>query len=119
MMQLLRKPLNYILTGTFTIVFAACYGAPVEMQSKKTIKTQANNGNPIPGLKVSLKANSAVLQDKQTDNLGLVDFYDLNPVDKYSVVIEDIDGDANGGNFEMKEITLADQDYYEVEMKIK
>jgi len=35
MLNILKKPLNYILTGSFSVIFAACYGAPINLENPK------------------------------------------------------------------------------------
>lgn len=120
MINLLKKPINYILTGTFTLVFAACYGAPVEMDNTVTVKTISTDGEPIKNLKVSLKnTNNESIVDNQTDDYGMTDFYELENPTSYKIYIEDIDGDANGGEFATKEIDITEETYYNVSMELK
>ena len=97
MKNFIKKPLNYILTGSFSIVFAACYGAPVDLESPKLIKVTDDFNIPIEGLKVNVYENRLNINSGYTDKGGSVEF-NVEQKDKYNykVTIEDVDGEENG-----------------------
>jgi len=113
-----KKILAYFLTGSFTLILAACYGAPVEMQYDKTIKATDDSENPIQGLKVKLKSNGNDIDSAFTDEYGLVDFYNVNiEVSDYQVTISDVDAEENLGTFKDTTFNLESDNYYEIKMK--
>jgi hypothetical protein len=117
MFGILKKPLNYLLTGSFSVVFAACYGAPVDLQNPKRINAKDDNEQPIQGLKVTLFENRKVLDEQFTNANGSVEFY-LVQKEKYnySAIIEDIDGPDNLGQFESEEINLNMDSFIEIKL---
>ncbi|NJO88810.1 MAG: hypothetical protein HC831_07515, partial [Chloroflexia bacterium] len=85
----IKKWLNYILTGSFTVVFAACYGADMTLENPKLINAKDDKQNPIPGLKVTLFENRMEIDEKFTDQNGSVEFYyTQNNKYSYKVSIE-------------------------------
>ena len=120
MISFFKKPLNYILTGSFSVVFAACYGAPVELENPKIISAKNSNGMAIEGLKVQLFENRNPIDELHTDENGSVEFYHIQRDDYlYSVVIEDIDGVENGGDFETKEVDVTEENIIDVVLQEK
>ena len=120
MHNILKKPLNYILTGSFSIVFAACYGAPIELENPKTVNVKNNSNQAIAGLKVQLFENRNPIDELYTDENGSVEFYHTQRTDyHYSAVIEDIDGDENGGEFETQEIDVTEENLIDVVLQEK
>jgi len=120
MLNILKKPLHYILTGSFSVIFAACYGAPVELENPKTVNAKNNNGQAIAGLKVQLFENRNPIDELYTDENGSVEFYHTQRTDyHYSAVIEDVDGDENSGDFESQEIDVTEENLINVVLKEK
>lgn len=116
----LKKAINFILTGSMSIVFAACYGSEMELRNPKALKIKDPNDNPIPGLKVSLTENQTVISELFSDDAGFVEFQ--FPQDEnidYVVKIEDIDGSDNLGEFQTKEISLNTESYIEINLQKK
>ena len=66
MLSIFKKPLAYILTGSFSFILAACYGAPVDY-TYKAVKTIDKTGNPLSNLKVELR-NNGVTEENQESN---------------------------------------------------
>ena len=101
MLKFIKKYLAFIITGSFSIILAACYGAPVEIGNFSSVKTQDGDGNPIKDLKVSLSIDGENQSTQFTNIDGIVDIQDvfLNDSIEYIVKIEDVDGDKNGGEF--------------------
>jgi FlaG/FlaF family flagellin (archaellin) len=117
MLRIIKKSLAYILTGSFTIILAACYGTPVEMEYTKTIKTTDDNENPIAGLKVTLSQNGTKIDSATTDNAGFVDFYDVYTDNQdYEVSIQDVDGNENLGIFKDSVFDLNSESYYNIKL---
>jgi len=115
MLSILKKPLNFILTGSFSVVFAACYGAPVELENPKTVNAKNSNNEAITGLKVQLFENRNPIDELYTDENGTVEFYPTQKAGyNYSAVIEDIDGKENGGEFETQEIDVTEKNIVDV-----
>ena len=120
MKNFIKKPLNYLLTGSFSIVFAACYGAPMDLENPKIIKATDSNANPIPGLKVSLFENQLTIDEGFTNEEGYIEFY-VAQKDQYNykATIEDIDGEDNGGEFLSKDVNVTENSFVEVVLEKK
>jgi len=115
MKNFIKKPLNYLLTGSFSVVFAACYGAPVELENPKLIKTTDNTNLPIQGLKVTVFENRLAINEAYTDQDGSVEFYVAQKDNYYyKVTIEDIDGEDNGGEFVSTDANITESSFVEV-----
>lgn len=119
MKKTVKKILTLITCGTMAVVLAACYGVPVEEEYYRLVKTKNGNGEPIPNLKVTLLQNEQELQNQQTDVEGTVVFNNLDANKNYSVLIEDIDGQDNKGEFENKKVDVTEVIDTEVTMKTK
>lgn len=118
MKNYLKKMLAYIATGSFTLILAACYGAPVEMEYQKTIRAIDENENPIPGLEVKLLNDVQIIETVQTDEYGYVDFNNVNSNNaSFKVEIKDVDAEENLGVFKDTVFDLNSQNYYEIKMK--
>ncbi len=115
MKNFIKKPLNYILTGSFSVVFAACYGAPVDFENPKIINAVDDTDLPIQGLKVTVLENTISIDEGYTNQEGSVEFY-VAQKDKYiyKAIIEDIDGEENGGEFVSKDVDITDSGFVEV-----
>lgn len=118
MFGLFKRPFTYLLTGSFSVVFAACYGTPIDLQNPKQIKATDDNDQPIKGLKVTLFENRNPIDEKLTDELGAVEFVFLQK-DKYNYYakIEDIDGPENLGEFLQTEINLNNESLFELKLQ--
>ena len=120
MFDFLKKSLNYILTGSFTIVFAACYGSDMALKNPKLIKATDNNDNAIPGLKVTLFENNNQIDERYTDENGTTELYfSQNGDANYKAKIEDVDGTENLGDFISEEIDLSNDSFFELKLKNK
>jgi len=115
MLSFIKKPLNYILTGSFSIIFAACYGAPVDLENPKLIKATDDTNQPIQGLKVTVYENRLNIDEGFTNQEGSIEFY-VAQKDKYNykVNIEDVDGLENGGEFVSKDVNITETGFVEV-----
>jgi len=118
MFGILKKPFTYLLTGSFSVVFAACYGAPLELENPKLIKAKDDNNQPIEGLKVTLFENRNQIGEQFTNKEGSVEFY-YAPKEKYnySAIIEDIDGSENLGEFSPTTVDLNKESVFELQLK--
>lgn len=110
----------YILaTGAVTI--AACmkkYGMPVDIDYFKAVKTLSEENIPIEGLSVKFIYNADTIILEKTNSIGVVSIdYPFNIHETYSVLIEDIDGAENQGEFLTKNAELTEQDTTVVRMK--
>ena len=120
MLNILKKPLNYILTGSFSVIFAACYGAPVELENPKTVNAVNSSNQAIEGLKVQLFENRNPIDELYTDENGSVEFYHTQRDGyHYSALIEDVDEDENEGEFETQEIDITEENIVDVVLKEK
>lgn len=119
-MKILLKRILYILaTGAVTI--AACkkmYGIPVDIDFFKSVKTQTEENIPIKDLSVKLIHDSDTIPHGYTNSEGVVTFeYSFQDSETYSVLIEDVDGEENSGNFISQEVHLSEPDTTVVIMK--
>jgi len=112
--------LKYLLTGSFSVVFAACYGTPVSLETPKVIKASDKNSEPIKGLKVTVYENSSNIGNGFTDDEGIFEI-PIEQIDKntYKVSIEDIDGIENGGEFLSKEADITESSFIELTLDKK
>ena len=115
-----KKQITFLFAGSFSMVLAACYGMPVDMEYQKTVRTVNELNEAIPGLQVQLTNNGERIFEDITDEYGDVNYSDLKETESendYKVIINDIDGEENGGLYETQVIDLDDtSNYYEVKM---
>ena len=117
MKNLFKIFLHFITVGSFTLIACVKYGAPVDVDYYKSVKTNTENDNAIKDLEVSLFYHNDTIIRK-TDNNGVARFdADFYFDTDYFVEIKDIDGDENLGNFKTKKIALTMQDTTVVTMK--
>jgi hypothetical protein len=114
-MKLAEKIFSYLLTGSFSVVFAACYGPPMNLENPKQINAKNGDNEAIPGLKVTLYENREAIDEQFTNELGSVEFF-IAQKDKYiyTAKIEDVDGADNLGEFKSKELDLTNESFIEV-----
>lgn len=118
--QFIKKYLSYLLTGSFSVVFAACYGPPMDLENPKHINAKDNNNQAIPGLKVTVFENRKQINELYTNESGEAEFY-LAQKDKYvyRAVIEDVDGIENLGEFQSTEVNLTEESLFELKLEKK
>jgi hypothetical protein len=118
MISLLKKPFTYLLTGSFSIVFAACYGAPLDLENPKLIKAKDDSNQPIPGLKVTLFENNNPINEQYTNEQGTIELFFEQKVNyDYSAKIEDVDGTNNLGEFNTATVNLNKESLIEHNMQ--
>jgi len=119
MKAILKRAFQIISLGTLSIISCKVeYGMPVDIDYYKAVKTKTENNIPIKGLSVKLIINSDTMQAEFTNNEGVVPFnFDFYIDEDYSVLIEDIDGEENSGNFTKQTVPLINQDTTNVTMK--
>jgi hypothetical protein len=105
-----RKHLALLFAGSFSMVLAACYGMPVDMQNDVTIKTVNEQNEAIPGLKIVMSNNGEHVFDDVTNDLGYVYYPGLteDSQNDYQFLVEDIDGDQNSGSYLKQVIDVID-----------
>ncbi len=83
------------------------YGCPhVNFQLKARVVDEA--GEPIPGIEVRLNNDWGKLAE--SDNLGEIDALgSAYPGGSYELVFKDVDGEANGGEFETLVLDITDK----------
>ncbi|RLD79030.1 MAG: hypothetical protein DRJ10_09455 [Bacteroidetes bacterium] len=115
MKNFIRKPLNYLLTGSFSVIFSCCYGTPIELENPKLIKAIDDTNQPIEGLKVTIYENRLNINEGFTDQEGSIEFY-IAQKDSYNykATIEDLDGEENGGEFANKDVNITESSFIEV-----
>lgn len=110
-----RKHLALLFAGSFSMVLAACYGMPVDMQNEVSVKAVNEQNEAIPGLKVVMTNNGEHVYDELTNESGFVYYPGLteNEENDYQFMIEDIDGDQNGGTYlkQVVDVTEYDKEY--------
>jgi hypothetical protein len=111
MIRKFKKQLALLFTGSFTMVLAACYGVPVDIESDIMIKTVNEQNEAIEGLKVYMTNNGERIFEDYTDNNGNVyyPYLDDNEDNDYAVKIEDVDGEENGGQHYTKLVDIHNQ----------
>jgi hypothetical protein len=110
-----RKHLALLFAGSFSVVLAACYGIPVDMKNEVSIKAVTNQNEAIPGLKITMSNNGEHVYDELTNESGFVYYPDIteNADNDYQFVIEDVDGELNGGLYlkQVVDITENQKEY--------
>lgn len=121
MINLIRKFSAFAVTGTFSVILAACYGTPMDMQSQKRITVFDPENQPIEGLELSLKLRGETKSVSKSDTNGDI-YLHLTPgdtVSNFEITISDIDGEANGGEFATKILQLNEQRELQVTLERK
>ena len=115
-----KKQISLLFAGSFSMVLAACYGMPVDMEYQKTVRTVNELNEAIPGLQVQLTNNGERVFEDISNEYGDVNYSDLTETgtdNDYKVIINDIDGEENGGLYETQVVDIDDNsNYYEVNM---
>jgi len=120
MIRKFKKQISLLFAGSFSMVLAACYGMPVDMQNEITVKTVNEFNEAIPDLKLTMTNNGERIYENYTDETGTVyyPYLEDSSDNDYKVSIEDVDGEENGGNFLSESIDITNsQSYYKVDMK--
>lgn len=110
------KRLIYALMALLGFGMAGCdgidraapeYGCPyVNFNLKARVVDEA--GEPIPGIEVRLNNEWGKLAE--SDNLGEIDALGSTfPGNQYEIVFKDVDGEANGGEFETLVLDITDK----------
>ncbi|MBN2653169.1 MAG: radical SAM-associated putative lipoprotein [Spirochaetales bacterium] len=125
----MKKLLTYLFAGSTTLILAGCYGVPYDIRpdgEKIDLKVTNGNGDPIPGLQLESRNSSYsisyyhnLIKTNEEGN-ATIQFYDGDDLNSCSVVIYDIDGEANLGEFKEKTVEINSTDKsYDVEMELK
>lgn len=117
MLNFIKKSLSYLVTGSCSIVFAACYGPKVSLGDPKQINVKNSDNQAIQGLKVTLFENRKAIDERFTDKSGIVVF---NFVQKenysYTATIQDVDGIENGA-FKTGYVDLSKDSFLEINLE--
>jgi hypothetical protein len=118
-MKRLKKLLVFLSTGTMAVVLAACYGVPVDEMYNSLIRAKDDGGNPIKGLKVSIVNPGTDSLSNYTNENGIAYFglFENEIVEK--IVIEDVDGSDNGGEFIKTEVPFEKTDTIDVTLELR
>ena len=119
MIRKFKKQITLLFTGSFTMVLAACYGAPIDMQDYKSVKTVNDQNEAISGLQVCLTNNGERIYEDLSDEDGNVyySYFEEGTGNDYKVIINDIDSTENGGQFQTQVVDIVDsKDDYIVQM---
>jgi hypothetical protein len=118
MISFIKKSISYIVSGSCSIVFAACYGPPVNLENPKQINTKNSDSEAIPGLKVTLFENKISIDEQFTNNSGSAEFFVVQKENQtYTAKIEDVDGIENLGEFKTKELDITSLSLVEVKLE--
>lgn len=104
-MQRLKRLLKWVATGSFSLILAACYGVMYSMQQTtgRVIAKSSSSGAPIPGLSVTVRGTDE--RHYETDEAGEVAYRATGDyVGEVRVLVEDVDGTANGGEFAPEQV---------------
>lgn len=119
MIRKFKKQISLLFAGSFSMVLAACYGMPVDMQDYKSVKTVNDQNEAIPGLQVYLTNNGERIYEDLSDENGNVyySYFEEGTDNDYKVIINDIDSTENGGQFQTQIVDIVDsKDDYIVQM---
>ena len=115
MIRKFKKQISLLFAGSFSMVLAACYGMPIDMQIDRSIKVINELNEAIPGLQVQLTNNGERVYEDLSDEYGYVYYSDLveNNDNDYKVIINDIDSTENGGTYKSQVVDIinSDDDY--------
>jgi putative lipoprotein (rSAM/lipoprotein system) len=127
MLDKLKKYLRFLISGSFALIIAACYGMPVDYDSSsKSFSTKDDSGEPIPDLQLSLQetvintegtttnTNTNTLSTEISHFNGTVIFTQEEWIGDFHVLVEDIDGTTNGS----WQSTNIEVDYYDTDTEI-
>ena len=119
MIRKFKKQLSLLFAGSFSMVLAACYGVPVDIDDQITVHTVNEVNEAIPGLKVTLTNNGERVYEDYTDESGNVyySYLEENESNDYKLKIEDVDGEENGGIYKTADVDIiGHQSFYSVNM---
>lgn len=115
MLKYLKKGIVFLVSGSFSIILAACYAAESEYTYYRKIQIKNGNGDPIPGLKVTTYDNDQELNIQQSTDAGMVEIQIIDGgVHSYKVLIEDIDSTENLGHFQTTSVNLDSLEYDDI-----
>ncbi|HBS86657.1 MAG: hypothetical protein A2W91_11565 [Bacteroidetes bacterium GWF2_38_335] len=120
MIRLFKKSILFLVSGTFSIILAACYASQEPYTYYKKVHARTPDGQPIPGLKVTNTQNGVVVQTEFTDDAGIANMQRNTEAPSTIFKFEDVDSTQNLGHFESFEYSLDTLDvdtiyFYEVE----
>ena len=103
----IKSFLRWIVTGSFGLVIAACYGIPADYYTASiNVNAKDQSSKPIADLKVTLSADAAIYRSQQTDTNGNCRISVNQMINEpYTLTIEDTDGTNNGGLFKTKTVS--------------
>ena len=98
-MKSIKKLFVFLTTGTMAVVLAACYGVPVDDMYQSLITAKDSSGEPINGLKVTLvtTANDSIPEFTNENGEAIIRYFQDEEASK--LIVEDVDGADNGGEF--------------------
>jgi hypothetical protein len=111
MVDFFKKILVFLVTGSISVVLAACYGTPINEMYYRLVKAKTSSGEPIKGLQVKILNKTSEIRSGLTDENGTIG---LNIPNEYQLidcklVVEDIDGELNFGAFKPQQLPLDNQ----------
>ncbi len=119
MIRKFKKQISLLFAGSFSMVLAACYGMPIDMQIDRSVKVVNELNEAIPGLQVKLTNNGERVYEDLSDDSGYVYYSSLeeNNDNDYKVIINDIDSTENGGIYISQVVDIVEyEDEYVVIM---
>ena len=120
MKKILRRILQFFITGSFSLFLAACYGMPAGFGQSFSARITALDGdnNPIPDLEVTLTELGQAEPIFTTDTTGTayIDVYATEEL-LYTARIQDVDGVENGGLFAEQTFQIYNGDDVDVTMQ--
>jgi hypothetical protein len=105
MINFFKKIIKLFLAGAFTIIVAACYG--VYMDYRYLFHVKNPEGAPLQNIRVTLIEDGATVAEDFTDSNGevMVQYASFGTA-SCEIVIMDIDGAENGGEFQAINTTV-------------
>lgn len=120
--QKLRRSVLYLLGFSAFPLLTSCYGTPQDYEYKEPINGRilmSDGGSGIEGIRISYYRNAADTKMYETYSDSRGKFVISERDEMRSISFEDVDGDANGGDFKKQTMSMKDLESGSIYMKLK
>lgn len=116
-MRKLSSLLRVLITGSFSLLIVACYGAPIDYSGNDIgVQAKDKNNQGIEGLEVSASLGGTLEQKTTTDSNGMAIITNTTNA-QYTLITQDVDGTNHGGPYSDQTNTAYSGDTVEVIMQ--
>jgi len=116
-MTKLSSLLRVLITGSFSLLIVACYGAPIDYSGRDIdVRAKDKNNQGIEGLELSAYLGGTLKQKTTTDSNGIAVITNTTN-SQYTLITKDVDGTNNGGPYSDQTNTAYSGDTVEVIMQ--